>query len=496
MRSCTIPSLRTLRRKRAGQMPVAGKADCIVYWKEQKKLLRRTVSRRKRKGTVIALKIKTASMRYEDVLALPAPVHRKPAKQRLLFRMILLFLSLRDLWATRFTYRTIGLEKLDRGEPCLVLMNHSSFIDLKIAARLLFTRPFHIVCTSDGFIGKRWLMRSIGCIPARKFMTDVTLVRDMVYAVRELKSSVLMFPEASYSFDGTQTPLPDSLGKCLKLLKVPVVMIRTSGAFARDPLYNNLQLRKVRVSAEVEYLLSPEEIAVKTTQELNRLLQEKFCFDYFRWQQDNRIRIDEPFRADGLNRMLYKCPRCKTEGKMRGQGTRIRCECCKNEYELTEYGYLQPVKGPEESLQSERTEAEGILQNEQTEPDFTHIPDWYLWERECVREELMSGTYRLEVPVVIYMMVNEKCIYRVGEGTLVHSADGFHLTGCDGKLDYVQEPQASYSLYSDFYWYEIGDMICIGDAKRQYYCFPQNCGDIVAKTRLAAEELYKLVKAN
>ncbi len=440
------------------------------------------VNCRERKGTGIALKIKTASMRYEDVLALPAPVHRKPVRQRLLFRIILLLLSVWDLWATRFTWRTIGLEKLDRGEPCLVLMNHSSFIDLKIAARLLFTRPFHIVCTSDGFVGKKWLMRSIGCIPARKFMTDVTLVRDMVYAVRELKSSVLMFPEASYSFDGTQTPLPDSLGKCLKLLKVPVVMIRTSGAFARDPLYNNLQLRKVRVSAEVEYLLSPEEIAAKSPQELNLFLQEKFSFDYFRWQQDNKICIDEPFRADGLNRMLYKCPRCKTEGQMRGQGTRLRCECCREEYELTEYGYLQPVEEAEELIQ--------------TGKHFTHIPDWYLWERECVREELISGTYRLEVPVVIYMMVNEKCIYRVGEGTLIHSVNGFHLTGCDGKLDYKQEPQASYSLYSDFYWYEIGDMICIGDALRQYYCFPQNCGDIVAKTRLAAEELYKLVKVN
>ncbi len=440
------------------------------------------VNCRERKGTGIALKIKTASMRYEDVLALPAPVHRKPVRQRLLFRIILLLLSVWDLWATRFTWRTIGLEKLDRGEPCLVLMNHSSFIDLKIAARLLFTRPFHIVCTSDGFVGKKWLMRSIGCIPARKFMTDVTLVRDMVYAVRELKSSVLMFPEASYSFDGTQTPLPDSLGKCLKLLKVPVVMIRTSGAFARDPLYNNLQLRKVRVSAEVEYLLSPEEIAAKSPQELNLFLQEKFSFDYFRWQQDNKICIDEPFRADGLNRMLYKCPRCKTEGQMRGQGTRLRCECCREEYELTEYGYLRPVEETEELIQ--------------TGKHFTHIPDWYLWERECVREELISGTYRLEVPVVIYMMVNEKCIYRVGEGTLIHSVNGFHLTGCDGKLDYKQEPQASYSLYSDFYWYEIGDMICIGDALRQYYCFPQNCGDIVAKTRLAAEELYKLVKVN
>lgn len=434
------------------------------------------------------MKIKTAKMGYEEVLALPAWEHEKPIRQRLLFRMILLLLSMWDLWMTRFTYRTVGLEKLGKDEPCLVLMNHSSFIDLKIAARLLVTRPFHVVCTSDGFVGKRWMMRLIGCIPTRKFMMDVTLVRDMVYAVRELKSSILMFPEASYSFDGTQTPLPESLGKCLKLLKVPVVMIRTNGAFARDPLYNNLQLCKVRVSAEVEYLLSPEEIARKSPQELNDILQEKFTFDYFRWQQENKIRVAEPFRADGLNRMLYKCPRCRTEGRMQGQGTKIGCRQCGETYELTEYGYLQAYEDKDTELASgAETETCGQLR-------FTHIPDWYRWERECVRQELEAGTYRLEVPVAIYMLVNMDCVYQVGEGTLVHTKEGFHLTGCDGRLDYRQEPMASYSLYSDFYWYEIGDVICIGDARAQYYCFPQNCGDIVAKTRLATEELYKLTQ--
>ena len=87
-----------------------------------------------------------------------------------------------------------------------------------------------------------------------------------------------------------------------------------------------------------------------------------------------------------------------------------------------------------------------------------------------------------------------KCIYEVGEGRLVHTAEGFHLTGCDGQLDYTQKPLASYSLYSDYYWYELGDMICIGDRRVLYYCFPQNGEDVVAKTRLATEELYHLVK--
>lgn len=113
-----------------------------------------------------------------------------------------------------------------------------------------------------------------------------------------------MFPEASYSFDGTATPLPDSLGKCLKMLGVPVAMIRTYGAFARDPLYNNLKLRQVDVSADVEYLLSPEEISQHTPAELNEILKKCFSFDNFRWQQENRISITEDFRADCLNGTL------------------------------------------------------------------------------------------------------------------------------------------------------------------------------------------------
>jgi len=38
-------------------------------------------------------------------------------------------------------------------------------------------------------------------------------------------------------------------------------------------------------------------------------------------------------------------------------------------------------------------------------------------------------------------------------------------------------------------------MICIGNAKALYYCFPTDGRDVVAKTRLAAEELYRQKKS-
>lgn len=419
------------------------------------------------------MKIKVKNMRYEDVLALPKEKYQKPIKPHWIFRLILRIASVLDLIAVGFQYRKIGMDKIGKREPCLVLMNHSSFIDLEIAATLLFPRPFNIVCTSDGFVGKNWLMRLIGCIPTKKFVSDPKLVRDMLYVVKELKSSVLMYPEASYSFDGTATLLPESIGRCIKMLGVSVVMIRTYGAFSRDPLYNGLRRRKVKVSADMECVLSPREIAEKSPQEINEIINRCFDFDNFRWQQENEIRIPENFRAEGLNRVLYKCPHCMAEGKMLSKDTILTCQNCGKQYELTEYGYVKALEG---------------------DTEFEHIPDWYRWQRSCVRHEIEKAQYMLDIPVDICMMVNMKCIYRVGDGNLKHAAEGFHLTGCDGKLDYRQKPSSSYSLYSDYYWYEIGDVICIGDSKVLYYCFPKAEGDIVAKTRLATEEMYKLAK--
>ena len=418
------------------------------------------------------MKIKTRKKAYAQVAAMPRTPHRKPLKPHILFRILIRILAIPDLLSARFTYTTERMEEA-AGKPCLILMNHSSFIDMKIAYKIFFPRPMCIVCTTDGFIGMNWLMRLIGSIPTNKFVSDVKLIGDMQYALRELGSSVLMYPEASYSFDGTATPLPRKLGVLLKKLKVPVVTVTTSGAFSREPLYNCLQKRSnVPVSAKVRCLLTPEEIAEKSVAELDAMLDEIFTFDGFAWQKENNIIIDSPTRADGLSRILYRCAHCGTEGHMEGKGILLKCHHCGKTWQLDTLGQLVATSGPTE---------------------FSHIPDWYAWQRREVCRELEEGSYRLDVDVDIGMMVNRKAIYMVGSGHLTHSAEGFTLTGCDGQLHYTQSPLASYSLYADYYWYEIADVICIGDNDTLYYCFPKG-GDVVAKTRIATDELYKMKK--
>ena len=418
------------------------------------------------------MKIKVTDKTFAEVCALPKAEHKKPARQLAMWRALIAKLSAKELKETNFSYTEENMEEITKDTPALILMNHSSFTDLQIVGTIFKDRPYNIVCTNDGFIGKEGLMRSIGCIPTKKFIPESTLVKDMHYVLYALKSSVVMFPEASYSFDGTETPLPKSLGKCVKLLKVPVVMIKTEGAFLRDPLYNNLQKRKAKVSAKVYRLLSPEEIEGMSTDEINSKLSEAFSYDHWKTQYEHGVIVDEPFRADGLHRVLYKCPKCSAEGQMLGKGTVIKCLSCGDEHELC---------------------PDGTLKNKNSgDTRFRFVSDWYRWERECVRKELENDQYSLYIDVDIMILTDLKSMYRVGSGHLTHTKDGFDLNGCDGALEYHQSAAASYSLYADYFWYEIGDVIAIGDKDMQYYCFPKDKTVNVAKARLAAEEAYKL----
>ena len=418
------------------------------------------------------MKINTRKLSYEEVLKLPRLQHKNPRKPSRLLATVVRIASAPTLRKTKFSYTTERME-LVGDQPCLILMNHCSFTDMKLAYGIFYPKRFGIVTSVDamsGILGK--LMRFLGCTPTHKYVTDLSLIRDIEYMLKTNKTSVLMYPEAGYSFDGRATTLPRKLGVLMKKLGVPVVTVITQGAFHRDPLYNMLQIRDMQVSAHVKCIASAQEVKELSVAELDARLDESFSFDNFAWQRDQRISIDVPFRADGLHRILYKCPNCGEENRMEGKGIHLTCHACGKQWEMDEYGQLKAEIGNTE---------------------YPHIPDWYTWQRECVRREIEEGTYLLDTDVDIAVQVNLDGVCMIGEGHLTHDENGFHLTGGDGKLDYKQSAVFSHTLYSDYYWYEIADVIGIGDNEFSYFCFPKK-NTSVSKVRLATEELYKMKK--
>ena len=419
------------------------------------------------------MKIKNVVRDYDEVMAMEVPKHFKPKKPNIFWQTLTKVISQPALWQTHFTHREVGMEKLALDEPALILMNHSSFLDFEIAFSMLYPRKFNTVATLDSFVGLDWVMRQIGCFPTRKFIADLHLIRDIKHCLTVNKASVLMFPEAAYSFDGTKTTLPSTVAKLIKMLGVPFVMLETYGSYLRDPIFNRLQNRDLPVSAELRYVLSPEQIKEMSVEEIQAVIDEQFSFDQYRWQKENKIVIDEPFRADGLETVLYKCPHCQKEGKMEGKGIHLTCHECGKKWELTELGYLKALEG---------------------EDYFDHIPDWYRWERECVRKEILDGTYGFDVPCNIYMIVNTKDVYRVGEGRVSHNKEGLHLTGCDGKIDYSQNSKSMYTCEAAFHWYTLGDVIGMGNNRALYFAMPKEDIHVVGKVRLASEEIFKILE--
>ena len=245
------------------------------------------------------MKINTRNLPYEEVLKLPRLEHRTPRMPSKALAAVVRIASAPTLWKTKFRYTTERME-LVGDEPCLILMNHCSFTDMKLAYGIFYPKPLGIVTSVDamtGILGK--LMRILGCTPTHKYVSDLTLIKDMEYMLKTNKTSVLMYPEAGYSFDGRTTTLPRKLGILMKKLGVPVVTVITQGAFHRDPLYNMLQIRDVQVSAHVKCIATAEELKEKSVAELDAALDEAFSFDNFAWQRDNKVSIDVPFRADG-----------------------------------------------------------------------------------------------------------------------------------------------------------------------------------------------------
>ena len=92
------------------------------------------------------MKIKTVYMDIEEVLAQPVQQHVYPKRPNIFFRTLLRAVSAPDLKATNFKYREFEMEKLGKKEPCLVLMNHSSFIDGALPQTLKYCLYIRWLC--------------------------------------------------------------------------------------------------------------------------------------------------------------------------------------------------------------------------------------------------------------------------------------------------------------------------------------------------------------
>jgi len=359
--------------------------------------------------------------------------------------------------------------------PYLLLANHNSLIDF--APMFKVTKKVHasVVAEIASTQGRHYPMRLVGVFANRKFVND-PIIPMTIKKVLDRGDPVVIYPEARFSLCGTTAVLPESLGKMIKFYNVPVLTLMSHGHHINQPTWNQYKDRCIKgLRNDVTLLFNKEDIENMDVDEINANLVSAFQYDDFKWQKDNHISYSAPDRAEGLHHLLYKCPHCGTEFKMSSKGTKLICNHCKKEWEMTEYGELQALDGNTE---------------------YSHIPDWYEWERKCVQEEIEKGTYNTgEIPVIVKSLPNPKRWIDVGTGKLVHNMDGFKCVLDDPTKsdipEIVRKPLDNYSAHIE-YMFKKSPLECVDLSLKDdtWFCYPTIKNFSVTKLALAAEELY------
>ena len=388
-------------------------------------------------------------------------MEQKPKKEKFYLTPIAYLLSFPSIWKRHLKINKQNMKGL-KG-PYILLCTHHAFIDFKVTTRAIFPKRATYIVAIDGFIKREKLLRNVGAICKRKFTNDPLLFRHIKYSLENIKQICAIYPEARYSLIGTTAILPDSLGKMVKALKKPVVVLNMHGNYLTQPVWN-LNMRKVPLRADMTQIITEEESSRLSIDEMNKRIQKAFIYDEYKWQKENRIKIDYKDRAKGLHHVLYLCPSCLKEHEMTSDLNKIWCKSCGKTYEMDVYGELHATEGKTE---------------------FPHIPDWYEFERNEVRKQIEKKTYYFEDKVMIDSLPNSDGYIRLGEGRLVHDLNGFHLEGSGVKL--TKEVMSMYGLHIEYDYFGKGDCIDLSTLKDTYYIYPLNQKYVVTKLHFATE---------
>ncbi len=302
-------------------------------------------------------------------------------------------------------------------KPSIVLCNHGSFVDFAYVGSLLrkYEKKPNFIVARLYFYKKSVgnLLRGFGCFPKSMFAADLGSSKN---CLRVLKGGgvLAMMPEARLSTVGRFEDIQPGTYDFLKKTGKPIYTVKINGDYFADPKWGRGLRRGALIEAELELLLSAEEIAALTVEEIGARVEERLFYDEFEWIKTRpEVHYRSRRLAEGLENILTKCPKCHGKYTLRTKGHEILCERCGHLATLNDrYGFADGA--PFES--------------------FAH---WYDWQRDELYREIMENkdfSMISEVELRMRSIDGKRMLRVAGRGTCVLNREGLTYTGeCDGE---------------------------------------------------------------
>ena len=360
--------------------------------------------------------------------------------------------------------------------PYILISTHASMLDFYMALCLTFPHRVYWISTVEEFIPRFFIFRRIGVLAKRKFVNDSKGAMRYMEVLKK-KKILVIYPEARYSFTGETERIDKGLGKMAKMANVPVVLIREHGNYLYCPQWSDRKVRKVRpIVNEVQTIVSKNEVEALDASAIQEKIEENFYNSEEEWMRKKNILIKYENRAVGLERILYKCPHCGTEFEMSSETHFLKCNRCGKTYDYLENGQLKCTDG---------------------ESKFIYPSDWYKWEKECVKKEVLDGTYHFEDDVRVEKLLGAGIGFVPQEGNyhLTHDIEeGFIVKGTDNNFEFHRSSLQSYALHIEYNYEDRGAFLELADDRDTYFIYPLKKASSLTKLHFAVEHIYDYKK--
>ena len=178
---------------------------------------------------------------------------------------------------------------------------------------------------------------------------------------------------------------------------------------------------------------------------------------------------------------LYQCRECGREFCMDSKEEKLFCKNCGAVFSMDEYGMLSSSKKDGEPCRNA--------------PKTLTIPEYYEWERECVKAQIQEGRYSFAQKVRVEALPNSKNFIALGKGFLVHKEEGFYLT----FTEYMQEnpktlffaSRATPSVHTEYDYRGQGQCVTLSTSTCTYFLFPLEEEFNATKIQFAAEYFFE-----
>ncbi len=277
--------------------------------------------------------------------------------------------------------------------PVLVMCNHGSAFDFAF-----FTPPFvgkkiafvvaENMLYSTPFLAK--IIRAAKEITKKQYIADLGCVRKMKKYM-DAGISVALCPEGQVASCGKTGIVPKANGKLMKFLGYPVAVCLTHGAGLSRPKWG-YTARRGKVVTKCDILYTAEQTKELSPDELYEGLVQALQFNEHKYQIENDLVFKGKRRAEGLERILYRCPKCGKEFTIKTEDNNLTCTACGNAIEYAKNGKLIAIG--EGSVAPERVDL------------------WYDQEREAVKAMVEQEDFMLTNECALFIEKPEVYNYR------------------------------------------------------------------------------------